>query len=330
MPSEQALASLSNSLVYAALGIYVLAMLSYAAAAAVAPVRMQRRATAVALATVIAGAPSSGPASLDEPTSSQRAGFGWRTGTSLTVLATALHALGVLMRGLASGRAPWGNMYEFALVGALVASIAYLVLLRIQRRSAEDLRVALSLGVWVVGLVALTLGLAITVLYVPAGPLIPVLNSYWLVIHVAAAITCAGVFTVGAVCHLLYLLQVRSGRRAESGTGRGRRTTLPSAETLERIAYKVHVFAFPLWTFAVIAGAIWAENAWGRYWGWDPKETWAFITWVMYAAYLHAAATPSWRGARGAVLGLLGYAALLFNFIGVNMWISGLHSYAGV
>ena len=330
MASEQALASLSNSLVYSALGVYLLAMLSYAAAAALAPVRTQRRTAAVTVSAPSAGISSNIPPASDETPPPHGLGFGWRTGISLTVTAAALHVLAVLMRGLASGRAPWGNMYEFALVGALVASVAYLVVLRVQRGSAADLQVALSLGVWVTALVSLTLGLAITVLYVPAGPLIPVLNSYWLVVHVAAAITCAGVFSVGAVCLVLYLVQLRAGRREQAGGGRDRRTTLPSADTLERIAYRVHVFGFPLWTFAVIAGAIWAENAWGRYWGWDPKETWAFITWVMYAAYLHAAATPSWRGARGAALGLFGYAALLFNFVGVNMWISGLHSYAGV
>jgi len=89
-------------------------------------------------------------------------------------------------------------------------------------------------------------------------------------------------------------------------------------------------FVFPLWTFAVIAGAIWAENAWGRYWGWDPKETWAFITWVIYAGYLHARVTVGWKGRKSAIIALVGYSSLIFNFIGVNIWLPGLHSYSGL
>ena len=177
-------------------------------------------------------------------------------------------------------------------------------------------------------------------LYTPAGDLVPVLDSYWLVIHVAAAITAGGVFTVGAVATGLFLLRHRQERRAPADTAtgaergvrrRGRYAAiLPPARTLEQVAHTAHIFAFPIWTFAVIAGAIWAENSWGRYWGWDPKETWAFITWVFYAAHLHAQATAGWRGVRASWFALAGYAAFLFNFFGVNLWISGLHSYAGV
>jgi cytochrome c-type biogenesis protein CcsB len=98
---------------------------------------------------------------------------------------------------------------------------------------------------------------------------------------------------------------------------------------LDRTAYRVLAFAFPIWTFAIIAGAIWAESAWGRYWGWDPKETWAFITWVIYAGYLHARSTAGWRS-RSAWIAVVGFAAFLFNFFGINIFIVGLHSYAGV
>ena len=103
---------------------------------------------------------------------------------------------------------------------------------------------------------------------------------------------------------------------------------LPSAATLDELAYRTTAFGFPIWTFAIIAGAIWAQAAWGRYWGWDPKETWSFISWTIFAAYLHARATAGWRGRRAAWLSLLGLAALLFNFYAVNTWIVGLHSYA--
>jgi len=221
-------------------------------------------------------------------------------------------------------------MYEFATAGALAAAGAYLVFLR--RQPVRDL------GVWIIAVVTLTLGLAVTVLYTPAGDLVPALNSYWLVIHVAAAIVSGGVFTVAAAASVLYLLRRRADRRA-SGAGpnmserrprRGYSAHLPAAATLEKIAYSAHVFAFPIWTFAVIAGAIWAEDSWGRYWGWDPKETWAFITWVLYAAYLHAQSTAGWRGRKATGFALAGYLAFLFNFFGVNMWITGLHSYAGI
>jgi ABC-type transport system involved in cytochrome c biogenesis permease subunit len=199
-------------------------------------------------------------------------------------------------------------MYEFAIVGAATITAAYLVGLRRYRIE--------SLGVLVIGLVLLTLGCAVTVLYTSVDALIPVLNSYWLAIHVGAAITAGGAFTVAAVTSAVQILRKRGAQDTD--------------DTLERVSHSLIVFAFPIWTFAVIAGAVWAEAAWGRYWGWDPKETWAFITWVFYAAYLHAQSTAGWRGRRAAWFSLLGYVAFLFNFIGVNMWVGGLHSYAGV
>ena len=318
MPSTETLAQLSNNLVYSAIAVYALAMLAYAAHAARragTPVteRVQTPALVGSAASArpeVAASPGSMPA--------ERLGA---IGTSLTVLALALHTAAVVTRGWAAGRAPWGNMYEFALVGALAAAGAYLVFLR--RQPVREL------GVWVVAIVLLTLGLAVTVLYTPAGALVPVLNSYWLVIHVAAAIASGGVFTVGAVATALYLVRLRAERRGNALRSSRYVAYLPST-TLDRISHTAHLFAFPVWTFAVIAGAIWAENSWGRYWGWDPKETWAFITWVLYAAYLHAQATAGWRGKKAALFALAGYVAFLFNFFGVNMWLPGLHSYAGV
>ena len=115
---------------------------------------------------------------------------------------------------------------------------------------------------------------------------------------------------------------------AAAAMAAGRRGVLPSAATLDGVAYRVFAFAFPIWTFAVIAGAIWAQEAWGRYWGWDPKETWSFITWVTFAGYLHARATSGWKGRRAAVIALVGFVALLITYYAVNLWIVGLHSYA--
>jgi cytochrome c-type biogenesis protein CcsB len=235
----------------------------------------------------------------------------------------------VLTRGLSAGRVPWGNMYEFSTASALAVTGVFLLLL-----ARYDVR---WLAVFVVTPVLLTLGLAVTVLYAESAQLQPALQSYWLVIHVVAAVVASGAFTVGAALSVLYIVRERAERHgagagvgAGMAAGVGAASRLPSSDVLDRIAYRVHAFSFPIWTFAVIAGAIWAENAWSRYWGWDPKETWAFITWVVYAAYLHARATAGWRGTRAAVIALLGFGCFLFNYFGVNIWITGLHSYAGL
>ena len=322
MPSIDTLGQFSDNLVYSAIAVYALAMVGYAVEAAW---RSRRRAPDRIPALVGrtgSASPRVGPedgAGDDVKGAAARVG---RVAVSLTTLAVSLHLGAVLARGAAAGRAPWGNMYEFALTGALAAGVAYLLFLR--RQPVRDL------GAWIVGVILLTLGLSTTVLYTPAGDLVPALDSYWLVIHVIAAIVAGGVFTVGAFAGVLYLLRLREDRRSVAGSRGGYAAGLPSAAVLDRVAHIAHVFAFPIWTFAVIAGAIWAENSWGRYWGWDPKETWAFITWVLYAAYLHAQSTAGWRGRRATWLLLAGYTAFVFNFFGVNMWITGLHSYAGI
>ena len=164
-------------------------------------------------------------------------------------------------------------------------------------------------------------------LYTEAAQLVPALKSWWLVIHVSAAVVCGGAFTVAAGVTALFLWRERAERK---GRVTGNVARLPAAARLDTLAYRILAFAFPLWTFAVIAGAIWAENAWGRYWGWDPKETWAFITWVIYAGYLHARATAGWRGRRAAYIALLGWVSFLINYFGVNLFVNSLHSYAGV
>ena len=257
----------------------------------------------------------------DDELSTERFG---RVGVSLTVLAFAVHVGGVACRALAAGRAPWGNMFEFATTGALAVTLAYLVALRLYRTR--------WLGLLVTAFVVVVLGIAMLTpaIYVAPGPLVPALHSYWLVIHVAAAAIGGGAFCVGALASVLYLVKGRAERRTSPDQRRGYLWRLPSSVEVDRVAYKVHAFALPLWTFAVLFGAIWAEYAWGRYWGWDPKETWAFITWVVYAAYLHARATAGWQGRNAAIIALIGFATFLFNFVGINLFGSGLHSYAGV
>lgn len=305
------LAQLSNNAVAAAMAAFGAALVAYAVSAATARAR-GRFAVPTPVPTPVSVVAGRGPYDSGElighvsaPLPRDRAG---RAADSLVVLATLLLVLALLARGFSAGRVPWGNMYEFTLSAAVAASVALTFGLR-----NEVIR---PLAAWAVALVLLALGLAVTVLWTPAGELVPVLDSYWLVIHVAAAITAGSIFTLGFVTSTAYLIRSRGGR--------------DDAMALSRVSYTLHLTAFPIWTFAVMAGAIWAENAWGRYWGWDPKETWAFITWVAYAAYLHAQATPRWRGRRAAVVAVVGYLAFLFNFFGVNLWISGLHSYAGV
>jgi cytochrome c-type biogenesis protein CcsB len=241
-----------------------------------------------------------------------------RAAMFLTTAGWVLHVASVTTRGLAAGRVPWGNMYEFS---SAICLSAVTVFLALQWRGPSR-----RLGVFVMLPVLLGLGLATTVLYTPAGPLVPALHSYWLAIHVTAAITASGLFTIASV---LAAVQLAISGRRQRRVVRALRAVVPEAEELDELCFRLLAIAFPIWTFAVVAGAIWAEGAWGRYWGWDPKETWAFITWVAYAAYLHARVTAGWRGRRAAVLALVGAAAFTFNYFGVNMWIVGLHSYAG-
>ena len=324
------LAQLSNDLLYSAMAVYALAMTGFAAELAFSSAGARRVGTATEQAPQLAavGAPASpAPAYAGEALTradvspgTDRATRLGRVAVALSVLAFALHLGSVLARGLSADRVPWGNMFEFSVTGALAVTGVWLVLL-----TRRDVR---YLGMFVVLPVLLTLGLAVTVLYTESAQLVPALKSVWLVIHVSAAILASGLLTIGfaqTVCFLVQDRRERSPSRTASFMDR-----FPSAAVLDRSAYRMHAFAYPIWTFAVIAGAIWAENAWGRYWGWDPKETWAFITWLVYTAYLHARATAGWKGRRAAYVALLGYATFLFNYLVVNIWLVGFHSYAGV
>lgn len=242
-----------------------------------------------------------------------------RVGVALTVIGFACSAVGVVGRGLAAGRPPWGNMFEFTITAMLLIVAGYLVM--VWRTGARWLGLPVTL------LAAVGNGLAITVFYVAVAPLVPALHSVWFVIHIIAAAISGAAFNIGAVLTVLFLLRQRAERR---GSVHGYLSRVPSARRLDLYAYRFHAFAFPLWTFTVAAGAIWAEYAWGRYWGWDPKETWALVTWVVYACYLHARSTAGWRGTRAAVIALIGVASFWFNFVGINLLVSGLHSYAGI
>lgn len=251
-------------------------------------------------------------------------GAAWtgRAAVAATVLGALAHLGCLVTRGLAAERMPWGNMYEFVLTVTFVGVVAWLVL--VARRPAVR-----HLGLYVSLVLMTLLGVAGLVLYTEVMPLVPALNSYWLVIHVSAAALASGIFLVGFVAAALYLIRAGYEQgRIQFPYSLGHR--LPAATVLEPLAFRLHTLAFPVWTFAVAAGAIWAEAAWGRYWGWDPKETWAFISWVVYAGYLHARATPSVRRSTATWIAVIGWLTMLMNLFGVNLFFEGLHSYSGV
>ncbi|RNL81187.1 c-type cytochrome biogenesis protein CcsB [Nocardioides marmorisolisilvae] len=248
-----------------------------------------------------------------------------RWGLVATIVAAGVHLVAVVSRGLAADpvRVPWGNMYEFTMTGTLVVVAGYLLMYR--RFSLQWLSPVVT------GFVLITLMVDVLLLYTPVVPLRDALQSPWLVIHVIAAITATGAFTLGGMASVLYLIKERWLERGGSEASNGYLARLPGLNELDRMAYRTHAFAFPVWTFAaLIAGPIWAQAAWGRYWGWDPKEVWAFITWVVYAAYLHARATAGWKGRAAAIIALIGLATLWFNFVGINFFFGSgsQHSYA--
>ena len=360
MPVNVALGHVSNAFMIAALVIYSFSVFAFAGdfafgrprRAAAAARAQQTRDRAAELASVgatggpasaeagdsgsatgpeaAAGKPAGDAGSLPEPEvpawrAIREAGRWVVAAVTLAAVGAAAQTTAVITRGLAVHRAPWGNMYEFVTALTCVAAIFFLIAMIRYR--------AWTLGVFVMGAVVVTLGLAETLIYTAPGDLVPALQSYWLDIHVTAMTLATGIFFVAAVLGFVYLWVDRYTRRVAAGRAapdNGIVRRLPAIEQLDRLTYRTIVFGFPVWTFGVIAGAIWADQAWGRYWGWDPVETWAFITWVLYAAFLHARATAGWRGRRAHYVQLLGFASLTFNILVVQVFIVGLHSYAGV
>jgi len=243
---------------------------------------------------------------------------------STTMLGVLLHAASIVLRGIAAGRVPWANMYEFTLVGSFVA-VAVFLLTQLRR----EVR---FLGAIVTGIAVLALGLGLNVFYIAADGVQPALQSYWLLIHVSVATIAAGVLTVAFAASVLQLLKDSRDTGSPALQSRFFRflDALPTPRELEALAFRLNAIGFVLWTFTLIAGAIWAEHAWGRYWGWDPKEVWTFVIWVIYAAYLHARTTRGWTGRRAAYFVLVGYACVIFNFTGVNLLFTGKHAYSGL
>ena len=335
--TNETLALYSNYGLYSAIVVFTLAMLMFGvdlakAASWTARVKAEtevpERELVGAQTTAGPGSTGSGETEVDEPASGpeqpavevarprQFAGMG----LSLSWLGTMLLVLTVTLRGWSVHRPPLGNMYEFALVGTTFVMLVFLGL-----SLRRDVR---WLGLFVTGPVLLTLGLAITVFYTQASQLLPSLHSFWLVIHVTVATLSVGLFTVAFSLTILQL--IKAHREPHPPAKRTFMEALPSASVLDRTAYGLHVIAFPLWTFTLIAGAIWAEQAWGHYWNWDPKEVWTFVIWIVYAAYLHARATSGWSDRKASFLALAGYGCILVNYMVVNVYFVGQHSYSGM
>ena len=243
-----------------------------------------------------------------------------RIAVTLLVLGFVFHLLATLGRGIAAGRVPWANMFEFGLTAsALIVAVFLGSLLW------RDLG---YLGAFVSGFVLLALGIVTVNFYVDVVPLPPALQSGWLVIHVFVASLATAFFALGAGLSIFQLIRARFEAR---GMAKAKLLkTLPDSGALESLAYRLNVIGFVLWSFTLIAGAIWAERAWGRNWGWDTKEVWTFIIWVLFAGYIHARATRGWRGSRSAILAIVGFGAVLFNYTVVNIAFTGLHSYSGL
>ncbi|MFJ3903155.1 c-type cytochrome biogenesis protein CcsB [Streptomyces sp. NPDC090025] len=358
--TNESLAQMSNTLIYSSMAVYTLAFLAYiaewvfgsrskvgrtaaaltadsaanGAAKGAAPAVQVRNGGSTAVLERPQVVTRSGAGARDVPDGPGAAGgtvkgdlYG-RIAVSLTSLAFLIEAAGVVTRALSVQRAPWGNMYEFSITFSTVAVGAFLGFML----ARKDVR---WMGLPLVTTVLLDLGVATTWLYTDSDQLVPALHSYWLWIHVSTAIFCGAVFYIGATATLLYLFRDSYENKLANGGNPGSFARsvlerLPAAASLDKFAYRVNAAVFPLWTFTIIAGAIWAGDAWGRYWGWDAKEVWSFITWVGYAAYLHARATAGWKGRKAAYIALIAFGCFLFNYYGVNIFVSSKHSYAGV
>ncbi|WP_432482397.1 c-type cytochrome biogenesis protein CcsB [Kineococcus esterisolvens] len=331
MTVDQSVAQVGNLLLYSAMTAYLGSFIAYAADLAEGGKEIKAREGRRAAATAAGGGAGAVLTKPSAPPHRRRRAAA--VGTSLFAAAALLHLGSVVARAVSVHRVPWGNMFEFALTGSLVVAVGYLVaVVRASRAGLGGGRDARYLGTFVAGPVLATLGIALRSFYVEASQLVPALDSVWLIIHVFVAILATALSTLGFSATVLQLTQEKRDRVRAAGKhpGGAFMDALPGAVELERTAFRLNAVAFVMWTFTLIAGAVWAQVAWNRYWNWDSKEVWTFIIWVVYACYLHARATRGWDGRRAAWLSVLGFACMLFNYLVVNIFFPGLHSYAGV
>lgn len=348
--SNEVLATYANYALYSAVGVLTLAMVAYAVYLAGAVPASEReaevldadeqaaadraRARAERVAAVSGGSSTTRTGStgagedVPDPTGAiaatqdgtapagdpERARKGAGIGGTLSYLGTGLLLVSLVLRGMSVDRAPLGNLFEFSVAGGFFAMLVYCI---------GPLRRGMHwLGLFVLAPVTLLLWLAGTIWYTEAAELVPSLDSYWLVIHVSIATLATGLSIVGAVLAALFLVRDTAGPGSFW-------TKLPAPARLERLSYGMHVVAFPMWTFTLIAGAIWARQAWSSYWNWDPKEVWTFVIWIVYAAYLHARVTKGSNRRTAAWIALAGFACIVINYTIVNFYFIGQHSYAG-
>lgn len=321
MPIDDTLAGYSDLAYKTAIVVYALVLVLLIVQYASARVRQVSERELVPAGGVAAG--SDTPGRITEAPAvplSERLG---NIAFSVLFVAVALHVGSIVLRGFSTGRFPLGNMYEFVAMATAAAAVVGLVFMRDARYR--------SMWVFLLVPMLVLMFLAGTVLYTDAAPVVPALRSFWLPLHVTIVSLGSGVFLVSGVASLLFLYRLRQPEGAESGNIIGAiARRLPDARTLDRLAYRTTIIGFPLFGAGVILGAIWAEAAWGRFWGWDPKETCSFIAWVLYAAYLHARATSGWRDTKAAWINVAGFVAMLFNLFIINLVVSGLHSYSGL
>lgn len=237
-------------------------------------------------------------------------------------LGVIVHAVSAVSRGLSVSRFPFGNLYEYVLVISLFCMAVAAVFLQ-----RKDLRI---MWTWVLVPILALMFFGGTKLYSDSAPVVPALKSMWLPIHVSTVATGASIGLISGVASLLYILRMFQPEGKEKGILGAIAKPLPSAKALDTVAYRTAIVTVPVLGLGIVLGAIWAESAWGRFWGWDPKETVSFITWILYAAYLHARATAGWRDSRAAWINIAALAMMVFNLFFINMVVSGLHSYAGL
>lgn len=326
---------LSGILLVSALAVYAIAFIAFAFDLARRSIEVGARAASATatstaapqgaggVATLVRTAPPAGADTTSGASRGRRPAL--RAAIALTILAWTLHLGADVLRGVAAGRVPWGNLYEFSMTATLLIVGVFLL---------SMLRTDMTfLGAPITALVLVLLGVSTVGFHVAVSPLPPALQSYWLVIHVFVATLGTAFFAIAGTLAAVQLVQSNRERRIAEGRPAERlrlMATIPAADQLEATTYRIAVIGFILWTFTLIAGSIWAEHAWGRYWGWDTKEVWTFIIWVIFAGYIHARATRGWRGGRSSVLALIGFGAVLFNFGIVNVFFHGLHSYSGL
>ena len=251
-----------------------------------------------------------------------------KTATWITVVAWLGNTVGIILRwyesyhlGSEYGHAPFSTLYESLVFFAWTTGLIYLV---IERRYQNRV-----IGAFAMPLACLALAYASLSPDKTIEPLIPALKSNWLIAHVISCFLGYAAFAVAFGASILYLIKSKE-TVPEARVGQSGKLLIPAAPVLDELTHQLIMFGFLFLTVGIITGAVWAQTAWGRYWGWDPKETWSLITWFIYAAVLHFRMMRGWRGKRIAVLSVVGFVSVLFTYFGVNFLLSGLHSYGSL